>query len=55
MLNRGVGVKALRSVAKVQCEVDGTGVLPLGEEHLGIPPRSCPLESMLCDVSCHLS
>ena len=33
-----VGVESPRSISELQCEVDGIGALPLGEEPLSIPP-----------------
>ena len=43
-----------RSVSELQCEVNRTGMLPLGEmlpnEYWG---RTCPQESALCDFACH--
>ena len=33
-----VGMETPRSISELQCEVDGTGALPLREEPLSIPP-----------------
>ena len=42
-----VGVDALRSTAKQQCEVGGTAVLPLGKEPLCIHPQGLSARDMM--------
>lgn len=48
-----VGVETPKSFPKLQCEVNGTGVLLLAEETLGIPPQE--LTSRRYTLWCHLS
>ena len=48
-----VGVEAPRSGFNLQCEVRGTGTLPLGEESLSIPPQG--LSTTKWTLWCHLS
>jgi len=49
-----VGMETPRSISELQCEVDGTGALPLGEEPLSIPPleRSTGACALLYCLAC---
>ena len=48
-----VGIEALRSGSKLQCEVGRTGGLPLLKESLSIPLQE--LSTRKCALCCHLS
>lgn len=49
-----VGTETPRSISELRCEVDGTGVLLLGEEPLCVLYRPCLLGGALHGVTGHL-